>query len=98
MQTLIALTNPTILKGTTPQTCFAISEANCEISIMVNMENVGTLEITEKLGQKIISLYDRNNFENNLKYEVDPKSGKKNHPYLEKSYKQMGLDALRISR
>ena len=44
---------------------------------MVNMENVGTLEITEKLGQHILSIHDRNNFEAGLKSDYDVKKSKK---------------------
>lgn len=50
---------------------------------MINMGNVGTLEITERLGKEICKLYGKNEFEKSIK---DSKN-KKNLTYNEKSYK-----------
>lgn len=40
---------------------------------MINMDNVGTLELTERLGMHILSLHEKDSFERELKPENDQK-------------------------
>lgn len=40
---------------------------------MINMDNVGTLELTERLGLHILSMHEKNNFELDLKPDMDHK-------------------------
>ena len=68
---------------------------------MINMENVGDLDITESLGKYIMQLYYNNN-ENGVtdfnlsNLDIDLKQHNKNL-YTEKGYKQMALDVIKIS-
>jgi len=53
---------------------------------MVNMQNVGILEITEKLGSHILTLHDKKGFEQSLKRGSGVKNKADQHPYTEKGY------------